>query len=163
MDAFGEAFGLGYDIGCGFEETIKRSPLGERAAALHFRMLVGAFHGHAHNRKCQLRFLTTYVKGLGLEDLEGCERLFSKSNALSKAVRYSSVFHRKQLIRTYLAHLDTFETYANLSKQCSITVTDYLLTRQRYFLGEQLQAGNRCSGHPGGAQLCHGTGGYQWA
>jgi hypothetical protein len=79
-------------------------------------MLVGAFHGHAHNRKCQLDYLATYVLGLGLEDLEGAERLFSRSNGLSRSVRYASVFHRRQTIRTYFAHLDTFETYANLSE-----------------------------------------------
>ncbi|KAJ7433959.1 hypothetical protein B0H11DRAFT_1758215 [Mycena galericulata] len=127
MDAFGADSGLGYDIGCGSETTIKNSPLGPKASLLRFKMLVGAFHGHAHNRKCQLRFLATYVKGLGLEDLEGCERLFSRSNALSKSVRYASVFHRRQLIATYLEHLDTFETYANLSEfssntKCLLTV-----------------------------------------
>jgi hypothetical protein len=65
---------------------------------------------------CQLRFLTTYVRGLGLEDLEGCERFFSKSNALSCSTRYASVFHCWQSIATYMAHVDNFETYANLSK-----------------------------------------------
>ncbi|KAJ7687765.1 hypothetical protein B0H17DRAFT_1136118 [Mycena rosella] len=46
-----------------------------------------------------LRYLATYVLGLGIEDLEGCE----------------SVYHRKQAIATYTAHVDTFETYTNLS------------------------------------------------
>ncbi|KAJ7701088.1 hypothetical protein B0H17DRAFT_1157764 [Mycena rosella] len=99
MDAFGEDTGLGYDIGCGFETTIKNSPLGPKAKRLNFRMLVGSFHGHAHNQMCQLRYLATYVLGLGIEDLEGCE----------------SVYHRKQAIATYAAHVDTFETYVNLS------------------------------------------------
>ncbi|KAJ7811116.1 hypothetical protein B0H13DRAFT_2243338 [Mycena leptocephala] len=52
-----------YDIGCGFATTIKNSPIGEKARRLNLRALVGAFHGHAHNRMCQLRFLTTYVRG----------------------------------------------------------------------------------------------------
>ncbi|KAJ7796630.1 hypothetical protein B0H13DRAFT_2245375 [Mycena leptocephala] len=116
LDAFGPDLGEGYDIGCGFATTIKNSPIGEKARRLNLRALVGAFHGHAHNRMCQLRFLTTYVRGLGLEDLEGCERFFSKSNALSRSTRYASVFHRRQSIATYLAHVDNFETYANLSK-----------------------------------------------
>lgn len=118
LDAFGIDQGLGYDIGCGHGTTINNSPLGAKARAAHFRMLVGAFHGHAHNRRCQLKFLATYVEGLGLEDLEGCERMFSKTNALARSVRYASAFHRKQSIRTYLVHLDTFDTYGNLSK-CS--------------------------------------------
>ncbi|KAJ7876438.1 hypothetical protein B0H13DRAFT_2236010 [Mycena leptocephala] len=116
LDAFGPDLGEGYDIGCEFETTIKNSPIGDKARRLNLRALVGAFHGHAHNRMCQLRFLTTYVRGLGLEDLEGCERFFSKSNALSRSTRYASVFHRRQSIATYMAHVDNFETYANLSK-----------------------------------------------
>ncbi|KAK7047994.1 hypothetical protein R3P38DRAFT_3306983 [Favolaschia claudopus] len=115
LEAFGPDLGIGYDIGCGFCITIRNSPLGEKAKALNLKTLVGAFHGHAHNRLCQLKYLATYVNGLGLEDLEGCERFFSKSNSLSRAVRYASVFHRRQSIATYLAHTDTFDTYANLS------------------------------------------------
>jgi hypothetical protein len=59
--------------------------------------------------------LATYVKGLGLEDLEGCERAFSKSNALAPSIRYASIFHRMQAIATYFDHNDTFEVYQNLS------------------------------------------------
>ncbi|KAJ7831870.1 hypothetical protein B0H13DRAFT_2240523 [Mycena leptocephala] len=116
LDAFGLDLGEGYDIGCGFETTIKNSPIREKARRLNLRALVGAFHGHAHNRMCQLRFLTTYVRGLGLEDLECCERFFSKSNTLSHSTRYASVFHRQQSIAIYMAHVDNFKTYANLSK-----------------------------------------------
>ncbi|KAF8187398.1 hypothetical protein K438DRAFT_1907534 [Mycena galopus ATCC 62051] len=112
MDVFGKDIGFGYDIGCGHAKTLKNSPLGPKAKEHNFRMLVGAFHGHAHNRRCQLKYLATYVEGMGIEDLEGCEHLFSKSNRLSRSVRYASVFHRKQTIRAYLAHVDTFDTYA---------------------------------------------------
>ncbi|KAJ7737219.1 hypothetical protein B0H14DRAFT_2408192 [Mycena olivaceomarginata] len=115
LQAFGPDLGVGYDIGCGFSSTVRDSPLGPLAEAMNLKMLVGAFHGHAHNRSCQLKHLATYVLGLGLEDLETCERFFSKSNGLARAVRYASVFHRRQAIVTYLAHMDTFETYANLS------------------------------------------------
>ncbi|KAF8166947.1 hypothetical protein K438DRAFT_2064966 [Mycena galopus ATCC 62051] len=115
MDAFGKDIGLGYDIGCGHAKTLKNSPLGPKAKEHNFSLLVGAFHGHAHNRRCQLKYLATYVEGMGIEDLEGCEHIFSKSNGLSRSVWYASVFHRKQTIRTYLAHVDTFDMYANLS------------------------------------------------
>ncbi|KAJ7853826.1 hypothetical protein B0H14DRAFT_3450014 [Mycena olivaceomarginata] len=115
LQAFGPDLGVGYDIGCGFSSTVRDSPLGPLAEAMNLKMLVGAFHGHAHNRSCQLKHLATYVLGLGLEDLETCERFFSKSNGLARAVRYASVFHRCQAIVTYLAHMDAFETYANLS------------------------------------------------
>ncbi|KAF8160484.1 hypothetical protein K438DRAFT_1776470 [Mycena galopus ATCC 62051] len=72
MDAFGKDIGFGYDIGCGHAKTLKNSPLGPKAKEHNFRMLVGAFHGHAHNRRCQLKYLATYVEGMGIEDLEGC-------------------------------------------------------------------------------------------
>ncbi|KAJ7884040.1 hypothetical protein B0H13DRAFT_1628808 [Mycena leptocephala] len=115
LDAFGPDVGFGYDIGCGFGKTVKNSPLRTKADRMNFKSLVGAFHGHAHNRLCQLVFLANYVPGMGLEDLEGCERFFSKSNALARSTRYASVFHRRQTIATYLAHTDVYDTYANLS------------------------------------------------
>lgn len=115
LDAFGPDVGFGYDIGCGFGKTVKKSPLRTKADGMNFKSLVGAFHGHAHNRLCQLVFLANYVPGMGLEDLEGCERFFSKSNALARSTRYASVFHRRQTIATYLAHTDVYDTYANLS------------------------------------------------
>ncbi|KAF8215732.1 hypothetical protein K438DRAFT_1472889, partial [Mycena galopus ATCC 62051] len=63
-----------------------------------------------------LKYLATYVEGIGIEDLEECEHFFfSKSNGLSRSVQYTSVFHCKQTIRTYLAHVDTFDMYGNLS------------------------------------------------
>ncbi|KAJ7074925.1 hypothetical protein B0H15DRAFT_792589 [Mycena belliarum] len=116
LDAFGMDQGSGYDVGCHFEATVANSALGELAKELNLKCLVGAFHGHAHNRLCQLCFLATYVEGLGIEDLEGCERFFSRSNGLAKSCRYASRFHRQQEISTYIKHFDSFETYANLGK-----------------------------------------------
>ncbi|KAJ7250235.1 hypothetical protein C8J57DRAFT_1521250 [Mycena rebaudengoi] len=115
LKVFGLNIGVGYDIGCHFGATVNKSALGPEAQASNFKALVGSFHGHAHNRLCQLKFLANYVAGLGLEDLEGCEQYFSRSNGLAKSVRYASRFHRKQEIATYMKHIDSFETYANLS------------------------------------------------
>ncbi|KAJ7315101.1 hypothetical protein DFH08DRAFT_926900 [Mycena albidolilacea] len=116
IEHLGQSIGNGYDVGCDFQTTIKKSPLAARAAQCNFRCLVGAFHGHAHNRLCQLRNLATYVLGLGCEDLEGCELFFSGSNALAKSCRYASRFHRQQEITAYVKHHDSSHTYANLSK-----------------------------------------------
>jgi hypothetical protein len=113
---FGEYLGGGFDIGCKFKTTLDNSALGARARALHHTCLVGAFHGHAHRRLCQLDHLANYVTGIGLEDLEGCERAFSKSNALASSVRHASVFHRKQAIAHYFAYNDLHEVYQNLCK-----------------------------------------------
>ncbi|KAJ7075628.1 hypothetical protein B0H15DRAFT_925383 [Mycena belliarum] len=115
LNVFGE-HGAGYDIGCEFGKRVNAHPvLGPAARRHRFRSLVGAFHGHAHNRRCQLCNLATYVTGVGLEDLEECESFFSKSNALASSTRYATVFHRKQAITTYLQHTDTYDTYQGLS------------------------------------------------
>ncbi|KAJ7170394.1 hypothetical protein C8R43DRAFT_1120826 [Mycena crocata] len=116
LEVFGMNLGAGYDIGCHFGATVEKSELSEEAQEKNLKCLVGSFHGHAHNRLCQLSFLATYVEGMGLEDLEGCECFFSRSNGLAKSCRYASRFHRQQEITTYAKHFDSFETYANLSK-----------------------------------------------
>jgi hypothetical protein len=90
--------------------------LGPLSRDKRFRSLVGAFHGHAHNRRCQLKNLATYVPGVGLDDLEICETFFSKSNALAPSTRYATAFHRRQAIATYMRHTDVFDTYASLCK-----------------------------------------------
>ncbi|KAG2058969.1 hypothetical protein BDR06DRAFT_980317 [Suillus hirtellus] len=115
LDAFGKDLGGGYDIGCRFKTTLSRSVLGHHVRELNHTSLVGAFHGHAHQRLCQLNHLATYVDGLGLEDLEGCERTFLKSNALASSVRYASIFHWRQAIANYFQHNNDYEIYANLS------------------------------------------------
>ncbi|KAG1898800.1 uncharacterized protein F5891DRAFT_1129380 [Suillus fuscotomentosus] len=114
LDTFGHNLGGGYDVGCRFKTTLSRSSLGPCAHTLNHTSLVGAFHGHAHRRLCQLDHLTMYVTGLGLEDLEGCERTFSKSHALAPATHYASVFHCRQAILGYFEHNNKFEIYHNL-------------------------------------------------
>ena len=57
-----------------------------------------------------------YTKGMGLEDLEGCEHAFSKSNALAASLWYAGVFHRMQAIATYFEHNDNTEVFENLSE-----------------------------------------------
>ncbi|KAJ7788156.1 hypothetical protein B0H14DRAFT_3504535 [Mycena olivaceomarginata] len=116
LDAFGMKLGVGYDVGCHFGTTVANSELGDRAHEKRLKCLVGSFYGHAHNRLCQLQFLATYVEGMGLEDLEGCERFFSRSNGLAKSCRYASRFHRQQEITMYAKHFDSCKMYANLSK-----------------------------------------------
>ena len=115
IEIFGADLAQGYDIGCRLKTTLNKSSLRPKACTANHTCLVGAFHGHAHNQLCQLAFLVTYVEGLGLEDLEGCECFFSGSNALASSTRYSSIFHRRQAIVEYSKHKDTFKTYQNLS------------------------------------------------
>ncbi|KAG2126569.1 uncharacterized protein EDB93DRAFT_1273720 [Suillus bovinus] len=87
LDVFGRDLGGSYDIGCRFKTTLHQSILGQRARKLNYTSL----------------------------DLEGCERTFSKSNALASSVQYASTFHRRQTITHYFQHNDDFETFANLT------------------------------------------------
>ncbi|KAL0567267.1 hypothetical protein V5O48_014732 [Marasmius crinis-equi] len=100
-DALDGILGVGYDLGCKIRSTVMESPLRPLALSQKLMMLVGILHGHAHQRLCQLVFLLIYVLGAGLENLEGCERYFSKSNALAPTTRHASKFHRRQAIKKY--------------------------------------------------------------
>ncbi|THU88892.1 hypothetical protein K435DRAFT_821527 [Dendrothele bispora CBS 962.96] len=115
IDTLGERLAVGYDIGCGFKTTVSKSAIGPKAREKQYTSLVGTFHGHAHCRLCQTDHLGTYVEGNGLEDSEGCERFFSKSNTLASSVRHASIFHRRQAIAAFAEHMDDFETYAQLT------------------------------------------------
>ena len=115
LQVFGENLSSGYNIGCQFKSTLASSSIGQTAQVLQHTSLVGAFRGHAHSCLCQLSHLTTYVEGLRIEDLETCERIFSKSNDLASATCYANAFHCQQAISTYFQYQDDFETYANLS------------------------------------------------
>ncbi|KAJ7576036.1 hypothetical protein C8J56DRAFT_1007616 [Mycena floridula] len=113
--ALPKQLGGGYDIGCSFEVTLRRSRLGRRALEELYTSIVGLFHGYGHNRICQLIRLVLYLRGMGLEDFEACERFFAGSNSLATAIRHASIFHRRQAITEYVRHYDSFHTYANIS------------------------------------------------
>lgn len=116
LDTLGDDLGSGYDIGCAFAATLKSSPLlREKARSSRLRMLVPAFHGHAHNRACQLGWHPLYIPGVGLEDFETCERVFSQSNHLAAITRHASGFHRHQAIEEWAAFWDE-DKYANVGE-----------------------------------------------
>ncbi|KAJ7761561.1 hypothetical protein DFH07DRAFT_957156 [Mycena maculata] len=98
LDRYGKDIGLGYDIMCAFFKTLLRSSLGSRVVAMRLRGVVPAFHGHAHNRACQVGWHPLYVEGVGLEDFEECERTFSQSNQLAGITRLCQRFHRQQAL-----------------------------------------------------------------
>ncbi|KAJ7220386.1 hypothetical protein C8J57DRAFT_1095058, partial [Mycena rebaudengoi] len=98
LDEYGADIGLGYDIMCAFFKTLLRSSLGRRVVALHMRGIVPAFHGHAHNRGCQIGWHPLYVEGVGLEDFEECERTFCLSNNLASVTCLAMPFHHQQKI-----------------------------------------------------------------
>ncbi|KAF7972009.1 hypothetical protein HWV62_19299 [Athelia sp. TMB] len=115
LDHHGANQGAGLDIGCSHKKTLANSALGPRAHELNHTVLVDAFHGHAHNRLCQLNNLTTYVDGLGLEALGVCEQAFSKSNALAGSTR-SMATYIETMYKKALHILDKYPAALEVSK-----------------------------------------------
>ena len=114
LEDVGNDVGCAYDIGCAFSKTLADSRLGAIVWEKHFRMMVGAFHGHAHNRACQLLWHPLYITGSGLTEGEGCEHVFASSNELARNTRHSSRFHRTQAIEDHFHFWDE-DKYALLS------------------------------------------------
>ncbi len=77
-------------------------------------MMVGAFHGHSHNRACQLSWHPLYIKGTGQTEGEGCEHIFASSNDIARNTRHGSRFHRQQAIEEHFQFWDE-DKYALLS------------------------------------------------
>ena len=114
---FGTKIGCAYDIGCAFSKTLENSSLSQKASDAAFRLMVGAFHGHAHNRLCQLQWHPLYIQGTGRTEGEGCEHVFSSSNDLARSTRHATHFHRHQSIEEHFKFWDQ-DKYANLSTLC---------------------------------------------
>lgn len=66
FDQYGADIGLGYDIFRAFIKTLLRSSLGAKTVAFRLQGVVPKFHGHAHNRACQVQWHPTYMEGVGL-------------------------------------------------------------------------------------------------
>jgi hypothetical protein len=94
---------------------VNASSISAKAHSHQHQFVVNSFHGHAHNRRCQLRFHPLYRNGLGLEDLETCERIFSGSNAVAPVIRHASYFHWLQFIDLHFRQWDA-DRYLELSK-----------------------------------------------
>ncbi|KAG1827857.1 hypothetical protein DFJ58DRAFT_672464 [Suillus subalutaceus] len=113
ITVYGKNGACAYDIGCAFSKTLRNSSLGPQASELNFQMMVGAFHGHAHNRKCQLVWHPMYIPGTGHSKGEGCEYIFSASNELACGTRHASSFHWHQTIKEHFTFWDA-DKYAVL-------------------------------------------------
>ncbi|KAF8344863.1 hypothetical protein F5887DRAFT_1061987 [Amanita rubescens] len=114
MNEVGNNIGCAYDIGCTFQKTVQNSSLGAQAKAAELSFMVGAFHGYAHERACQLKWHPLYMKGTGRTEGEACEHIFSSSNDLARGTRHASRFHRHQAIDEHFKFWDQ-DKYAVLS------------------------------------------------
>ena len=132
--------GIGYDIACSFTGTVARSSLDPQAWHLGLHMVVPAFHGHAHNRLCQLEYHIQMSSGFGLEDLETCEHVFASSNMVARLTRHATPFHRRQFIDMHFQHWDE-EKYQSLGAvQSGVGYTCLTLVPGHFFLNNYKQA-----------------------
>ena len=104
----------GYNIGCVFQKTIASSSLGVEFAESQSCCCVNAFHGYSHNFACQTKNHPNAIEGIGLEDLETMERIFSSSNQVAAVTRYSSAYHRRVFIDMFFQQWDS-DKYQNLA------------------------------------------------
>lgn len=118
MNVYGADIACGYDIACAFSTTLHNSSLGNEAKKLRFHLVVGSFHGHAHNWLCQLDWHPLNVSGMGQSDSEGCKCIFAASNAVASSTRHGSKFHCWQAIEEHFLFWDD-DKYANLCMYCS--------------------------------------------
>jgi hypothetical protein len=114
MSTFGSRLLIGYDIGCVFGGTIASTSLGAKFRESGSRTCVNAFHGYSHNYQCQCKNHPNNITGMGLEDLETLERVFSSSNALAVVTRYSSAYRRRLYIEMHFSQWDE-DKYSNLA------------------------------------------------
>lgn len=113
LQVLGDRILIGYDIGCSFKSTVASSTLSSQAQAQAMRFCVNAFHGYSHSYSCQVNNHPNIIPGMGLEDLETLERVFSSSNQLAAVVRYSSAFRRRLAIDAFFQQWDE-DKYLNL-------------------------------------------------
>jgi len=115
VETFGEDIVFAYDIACSFKRVVANSSIGPIVKAMRIRMLVPAFHAYPHNRHCQIRNHPLYFRGVGLEDFETCERLFSLTNGCAGSTRHVSEYHRTQILDGQFRRNDS-EHYIALGK-----------------------------------------------
>ncbi|KAL6307888.1 hypothetical protein BKA93DRAFT_726427 [Sparassis latifolia] len=106
IKVYGFNIKVGYDIVCAFAKMLARSSLGPSAAKAGVSGVVPTFHGHGHNRGCQVHWHPLYMTSVGKEDFKGCERCFSESNTVAPGMRLASPFHHHQVIEQFFEFWD---------------------------------------------------------
>ena len=118
------------------------SSIGPKVQRLGLRFMVGAFHGHAHNRLCQLDWHPMYIEGTGNTEGEGCEHVFSVSNELARGIRHAMRFHRHQAIEEHFAFWNA-DKYEALSTYCPLNYSLLTCLYSSAFYSEPLSRSNR--------------------
>ncbi|EJU03916.1 hypothetical protein DACRYDRAFT_49530, partial [Dacryopinax primogenitus] len=97
---------LGYNIGCKHSKTMARSSLGARAESLRVQFFVGAFHGYAHNCRCQLGFHPQFLATTGLKDFETNKQISLKQNLTIHLFQHGSAYHRHMCLHFFWSRWD---------------------------------------------------------
>ena len=126
LTEFGEDQGLGYDVNCVLEVTLRNSSLREDVIKKRLHCVVNAFHCWAHKRSCQVKYHPLYRPGFGLEDLSTCERFFSSLNGTARNIRHSSSFHWMQSIDLHVQQVNE-DRYASLGIFISLSASPLTL------------------------------------
>ncbi|KAK7678110.1 hypothetical protein QCA50_018903 [Cerrena zonata] len=113
LEVLGEDLGGAYDIGCSFSATVRNSSLAAEAKAKNLLLFVNTFHGYTHSYSCQTKNHPNVIKGVGLEDFETLEHIFSLSNQLTTITHYASRYRHRLLIDSYFCQWDE-DKYLNL-------------------------------------------------
>ncbi|KAL4077481.1 hypothetical protein J3A83DRAFT_4087564 [Scleroderma citrinum] len=125
LSVYSQNGGCVYDISCAFSTTLQNSSLGPQVEDLKLCIMVGTFHGHAHNHMCQLEWHPQYIWGTGHTEGEGCEHVFATLNKLARSTRHAMLFHHHQAIEQHFAFWNA-DKYAALSalflNSCSVNL-----------------------------------------
>lgn len=105
---------MGYDIGCVFSGTIFWSSMGDQFSKSGSRCCNNVFHGYSHDMLCQLLNHPNVIKGMGIEDLETLEHIFSSFNGLAGITRHMSSYHQHVAIDMSFAQWDA-DKYENIA------------------------------------------------
>ncbi len=106
IESFGKNILFVYDIRCTFSQTLSKSPIGNMVHDANFKSCTGTFHGAAHNRSCQLKFLISFQKGAGTEDGKGNKCLYSESNLLASVTHHASPYNQHLRIEIHFTKWD---------------------------------------------------------
>jgi len=115
LDVHGTNQAIGSDIRCSLASSVAASSIWDKVSCNTLQLAVNAFHGHAHNRWCQLENHPLYRHGFGLEDLETCKQIFASSNAMAPLIRHALHFHYIQYLNLHFNQWNT-DRYLELSK-----------------------------------------------
>ncbi|KAG1747807.1 uncharacterized protein EDB91DRAFT_1235789 [Suillus paluster] len=114
LELLGECSLGAYDIGCGFSSTVMASSLGPLFKKMDCCLCVDAFHGFAHNYRCQTKHHPLGIDGAGLEDFGTIECIFSASNALTPIIRYASTYNQHVFLDMFFKQWND-EKYVHLA------------------------------------------------